>query len=1044
MRRTLIGLFAFLTAMLTVLVVPVYAAPAPEPEPVATSTDAVPLGSVTDPAPDAAVQEGTSDPVAGVPDTAPTLTLTRTDVAEFSLVGVTWAYDPAVSDTVTQVRVQDAAGTWGAWTEVLPETADQGPGADTGAELRSGTSPLWTGPSTGVEVELVTRTGAQPADVQLDLVDPGSSEADTALDAPAVTDTAHADTTMPPVFSRAQWGADESIRSWAPEYASTIKAATVHHTADSNDYTADQVPAIMRSIYRYHAVSLGWGDIGYNVIVDKFGRLWEGRAGGLERAAIGAHAGGFNTYTFGVSMLGNYDIAPVPQATVESVAAIIAWKFSLFGVNPAGTTVLTSSGGGTAKYGAGTPVTLPTIFAHRDVGSTVCPGVYGYARMGEIRDRVTALMGGPDGPPSPEIEARYNGDAGLRALLGSKIGGTRSQGDVAWQTYVNGRIYWSAVGGPHVLMGSILSTYLAASGPSTLGAPTTDELRTPDGVGRYNHFTGGGSVYWSAASGAHVVTGAVRARWAELGWELGVLGYPTGDTTCGLTGGGCRQEFQGGLLAWSPATGGHVVQGALRTRWAELARQDGTLGYPTAEPVCGLTAGGCLQVFQGGTLYWSSASGAHFVRGVISDTWGLLRWETGWLAYPTSDETCGLKGGGCFTHFQGGSVYWSPATGAHVVNVPVRDEWAANGWEAGALGYPVADVVCGLRDGGCLQQFQGGRVYWSPASAAAVSRPPVLDVWEKRSSQDGSLGYPVGDAVCGLRDGGCAEPFQNGWLFWSAASGGHAVLGDLGGAWFAAGAQDGRLGYPVGELLCGLRDGGCMQQFQGGRLYWSAASGAASTRGAALVVWERAGAQDGLYGYPVGEVACGLRDGGCAQPFQRAWLFWSPATGGHAVMGDLGGAWLVGGGQAGPLGYPVGEVLCGLRDGGCLQQFQDGRMYWSRAGGGHFVRGLVLGAWEATSAQDGALGYPTTDEVCGLSGGGCFNHFTGGSVYWSPAGGAHPVSGAIRDRWAAQGWETGGWGYPTGDPRPVSGGVSQRFAGGTATWNSATGVVGFG
>ena len=84
----------------------------------------------------------------------------------------------------------------------------------------------------------------------------------------------------------------------------------MHHTADTNNYTADQVPAMMRSIYRYHTVSRGWGDIGYNVIVDKYGRLWEGRFGGLASTVIGAHAGGFNTGTFGVSMLGNYDTTP--------------------------------------------------------------------------------------------------------------------------------------------------------------------------------------------------------------------------------------------------------------------------------------------------------------------------------------------------------------------------------------------------------------------------------------------------------------------------------------------------------------------------------------------------------------------------------------------------------------------------------------------------------------------------------------------------------------------------------------------------------------
>src|SRR3712207_673322 len=125
-------------------------------------------------------------------------------------------------------------------------------------------------------------------------------------------------------------------------------------------------------MYAYHAVSRGWGDIGYNVIADKFGRLWEGRYGGLASTVIGAHAGGFNTGTFGVSMLGNYDITEPPQGTLDVVADIIAWKFSLYGVDPRGSTQLASGGGGTSRYAKGEVATVPTVFAHRDVGSTAC------------------------------------------------------------------------------------------------------------------------------------------------------------------------------------------------------------------------------------------------------------------------------------------------------------------------------------------------------------------------------------------------------------------------------------------------------------------------------------------------------------------------------------------------------------------------------------------------------------------------------------------------------------------------------------------------
>jgi uncharacterized protein with LGFP repeats len=935
-RRILVGLFACLTLTFTVLVVPVYAAPTPEPEPVATSTDEVVLGSVEEPAPEAEVQAGTTDPVAGVPADATTLTVSRTGVDEFSLVGVTWAHDPAVTDTLVQVRVQDAGGEWGEWTEVLAETADQGAAESrTGAELRGGTAPLWTGPSTGVEVELVTRAGAQPTDVRLDLVDPGTSDADTALSGPDITDTAHADTTMPPVYSRAQWGADESIRTWDPQYAGTIKAATLHHSADSNDYTADQVPAIMRSIYRYHTVSLGWGDIGYNVIVDKFGRLWEGRAGGLASTVIGAHAGGFNTSTFGVSMLGNYDLVPVPQVTVEAVAAIIAWKFSLFGIDPRGTTVLTSSGGGTAKYAANTPVTLPTIFGHRDVGSTVCPGVYGYARLGEIRDRVTAMMGGPDSPPSPEIEARYAGDAGLRSLLGAPVGGTRNQAGVVWQVYGHGRLYYSAASGVHLLMGTILEAYLAAGGPAAVGAPLTDELATPDGVGRYNHLTGGGSVYWTPSTGAHVVSGPIRTRWSELGWENSALGYPVADSACGLSGGGCRQEFQNGMVAWSPSSGAHAVQEApLRDRWSALGREAGALGYPITDGWCGLVNGGCFQVFQGGSLYWSPATGAQVVRGLIRDMWGATGWETGWLGYPTSDVVCGLRDGGCFQHYQLGSIY-SSATGVHPVNAQLQAKWASLGWEAGTLGYPTTDVWCGLVKNGCFQQFQGGSLYWSPATGAQLVRGPIRDMWGATGWETGWLGYPTSDVVCGLRGGGCFQHYQFGSIYSSAATGVHPVNAQLQAKWASMGWETGGLGYPTTDVWCGLVNGGCFQQFQGGSLYWTAGTGA------------------------------------------------------------------------------------------------------------KFIRGAIRDMWGATGWEGGWLGYPTSDETCGLRNGGCFQDFQHGAIYSSPATGARIVGWPIQDAWAAQGWEAGAWGYPTANAQAVTGGVSQRFQGGTATWNSSTGTVTF-
>jgi hypothetical protein len=373
-RRSLTGVLACLAFSTTFLVPPAHATPPPPP--VAASTETIRMGSLDAPAVGALVRPGTGAENVGIPQAPPTLSVMRTGTPEFSLVGVTWADDPAVTDTGVRVRVQSVAGTWGEWTEIEAHESGADETATRLTSIRGGTEPMWTGPSTGVEAEVVTRSGAHPLDVHLDLVAGGTSPGDTALVSP-IPDRARA-AAAPEIHTRQDWGADESIRTWKPEYAPTIKAATLHHTVSANDYTADQVPAMIRAIYRYHAVSRGWGDIGYHVLVDRFGRVWEGRYGGLESTVIGAHARGYNIGTVGVGLLGDYESVDTTAPMIDAAEAFIAWKFSLFHVDPTATTNLTDGGG----------QKVPTIFGHRDVGRTLCPGRFGYARLPEIRSAV--------------------------------------------------------------------------------------------------------------------------------------------------------------------------------------------------------------------------------------------------------------------------------------------------------------------------------------------------------------------------------------------------------------------------------------------------------------------------------------------------------------------------------------------------------------------------------------------------------------------------------------------------------------------------------
>ncbi|MFV2117561.1 peptidoglycan recognition protein [Streptomyces sp. Act-28] len=195
----------------------------------------------------------------------------------------------------------------------------------------------------------------------------------------------------PPITSRAGWGADESISPEAPGYlpGGKIKAVVVHHTAESNTYTCEQAPAVVRGIYAYHVKQLGWKDVGYNFLVDKCGTVYEGRKGGVDRPVQGAHAYGFNAETTGISVLGTYTDAAPSQAALVSVARIAAWKLGQYGVDPAGTTTLTAGDSGRSYTGRtwskGAQVSFPVIHGHRDGYNTQCPGNAFYGKLATIR-----------------------------------------------------------------------------------------------------------------------------------------------------------------------------------------------------------------------------------------------------------------------------------------------------------------------------------------------------------------------------------------------------------------------------------------------------------------------------------------------------------------------------------------------------------------------------------------------------------------------------------------------------------------------------------
>ncbi|MEV7657504.1 N-acetylmuramoyl-L-alanine amidase [Streptomyces anulatus] len=195
----------------------------------------------------------------------------------------------------------------------------------------------------------------------------------------------------PKIVTRKGWGADEKLRERNFAYTKSVKAAFVHHSATGNNYTCKQAPSVLRSIYRYHVKSSGWRDFGYNFAVDKCGNIYEGRAGGVAKAVLGAHTLGFNTNTMGVAVLGTYSSTNPPAAAVTAVSKLTAWKLGLFGANPKGKVTLVS--GGSGKYAKGKKVKMNVISGHRNAFATECPGARLYKKLGKARTSSAKLQG---------------------------------------------------------------------------------------------------------------------------------------------------------------------------------------------------------------------------------------------------------------------------------------------------------------------------------------------------------------------------------------------------------------------------------------------------------------------------------------------------------------------------------------------------------------------------------------------------------------------------------------------------------------------------
>ena len=313
----------------------------------------------------------------------------------FDLVGLHWSGRSAAA---AQIRVRDAAGeSWGRWTAMAGDHAG-GAGAE----------PVWAGGADayqlrldrrprGLRARFVNATGSATA---ADRVRTAMRRAAHATFAALAGSAAQAQIPSPvptagsrpapPIIPREAWGADQCVPRTAPAYGE-VQLGVVHHTVNANTYSREDSAAMVLSICRYHRNSNGWRDVGYNFLVDRFGQIFEGRAGGIDQPVIGAQAQGYNGVSTGVANLGTFTGASQSAAGVSATAELLAWKLSLHGVPVEGGVTVTSGGGPTNRHAVGTPVLFERISGHRDADKTTCPGDALFDQLPQIRAQAAQL-----------------------------------------------------------------------------------------------------------------------------------------------------------------------------------------------------------------------------------------------------------------------------------------------------------------------------------------------------------------------------------------------------------------------------------------------------------------------------------------------------------------------------------------------------------------------------------------------------------------------------------------------------------------------------
>ncbi len=680
-----------------------------------------------------------------------------------------------------------------------------------------------------------------------------------------------------------------------------------------------------------------------------------------------------------------------------------------------------SQGGSTGPFGdavspgivAGPEGTTIGFYANGDIYCTPSVGPVGL--LGDVRAKFNALgaVSGALGTPLSASVAFSAG--GVSGLL---------------QEFEHGTMLSSeATGTFAVLDGPMRSAWGSRGGSGgALGWPTGDQRSSDGGV--WQRFQNGVLVVPSGKS-AIALLDEVGGYWTT-GQNSVVLGLPTTTSTVWVAGGvsGELQYFERGMVLSPASTGSFaVVNGLMRSAWGSRGGSGGPLGWPIGDQQS--AKGMYWQTFQHGTVTIAPSGVSETVSGAIGDYWATGS-NPSRLGAAVGASTAWSAGGvsGYLQYFERGLVMSSATTGTFaVLNGPMRSSWGARGGSGGALGWPIGDQQTTTSD--VRQQFQGGTV------TVETSLTGDIAAYWSTSSNSTRLGYPTAPAAAWSAGGvsGLLQYFDRGMVLSSASSGTFSVLdGPIRGAWGAHGGSGGSLGWPTADQVAVA--GGVQQQFQRGVIVVPTGDTIGMVLSGATYAYWSAGANASRLGFPTGSAVAWSAGGvtGTLQYFRNGLVLSSGTTGTFAVLhGDIYGAWARENGSGGSLGWPTSDREPVV--GGVWQQFQRGVII-APTGGMSIVHSGAIGAYWSTGSRASLLGFPTDSEQGWTAGGvtGSYQVFDRGMVMSSADTGTFAVvAGPIRNAWGARDGSRGPLGWPTGDQESVADGVRQAFHRGTLT-----------